>query len=441
MVVVVGLLRWAALGPLAGSILDAEAAADGVGSEAQSSQQVEAELDALFDAVRDPAHQTTPTTSPAAVSEAPVRQGGARPDHSTAPLATTAKPPAKPRTPIRVGARKYTGLYHGKGCNSGQLLESLAKAVIRPDGASLRALNHTSDVLPLDEFGFSYDLEGCPTPHVFSPEETCDLLNAFGGVYIRGDSLMRQFAQGVYLLLANSFNIVRDDHEECSGNRVFTSGKECKFHSHFDGRNLEQVCGERVAILYQQLFSWIEGPVDDDYKKSTSHKPISKPTAKTLVKRKRPSVAELGGRLQAAYKSFIASLSAEQHKLSPVYIHGTGIHYYFDTGVSEEYHIGPWMETAAAASPRPVSLWILNPAPGKNKPKQFEAGQGETATQKYNQKMKVVLAKINGREQEVAKGAWSVCRSVYVLKEASQSFVDRPLGCSILFAQGGLRLL
>jgi hypothetical protein len=70
-------------------------------------------------------------------------------------------------------------------------------------------------------------LEGCPAPHHFTPEETCDLLGAFGGIYIRGDSLMRQFSQGLYLLLSNSFNIVRDDHEECSGNQVFTNGKEC----------------------------------------------------------------------------------------------------------------------------------------------------------------------------------------------------------------------
>ncbi len=89
-----------------------------------------------------------------------------------------------------------------------------------------------------------------------------------------------------------------------------------------------------------------------------------------------------------------------------MYIHGTGIHYYFDSKVSVDYHVKPWLKTAAAAVPRPLSLWVLNPAPGKNKPKQYVEGQGETATRKYNDKMKAILNKANKGQAEVAKGAW-----------------------------------
>lgn len=229
LVLVGAYLRWASPGPdsPAGTVESPS------GPTTTSPGQLLTQLDVLYNAVHDPIHQTTMGAPPVAASDAPLlrRPSGA---HPTRPTPTPAAPvlalerPTKPQTPVRVGRRQHAPLYHGRGCSSSELLASLAAAHIRPDGVSRKAFNYTSDVLPLDDFQFSYDLEGCPAPHRFSPEETCDLLNAFGGVYLRGDSLMRQFAQGIYLLLAGSFDIVRDDHEECSGNQVFTHGKECE---------------------------------------------------------------------------------------------------------------------------------------------------------------------------------------------------------------------
>lgn len=112
--------------------------------------------------------------------------------HPAEPAAASAPPPT------RVGSRRFPNLY--SGCSSSELLASLSKATIRPDGMS--RLNYTQpagyeiDELPLPKFEFGYDLPGCPAPHVFTPAETCDLLTAFGGLYVVGDSLMRQFTQG-----------------------------------------------------------------------------------------------------------------------------------------------------------------------------------------------------------------------------------------------------
>jgi len=70
-----------------------------------------------------------------------------------------------------------------------------------------------------------------------------------------GDSLLRQFAQGVFLLLTDSFSgLVQPGSErKCHGNGVFTNGKYCKFHEIFDTRKMKTVCGEDPFVQYDQV--------------------------------------------------------------------------------------------------------------------------------------------------------------------------------------------
>lgn len=97
-------------------------------------------------------------------------------------------------------------------------------------------------------------MEGCPPPHLFTPAETCDLLASFGGIRFVGDSLMRQFAQGVFLLLTNNFRgLVRDQYKKCVGNGVFTNGRYCKAHELFDTREMQHVCAEQPFVQYDQV--------------------------------------------------------------------------------------------------------------------------------------------------------------------------------------------
>lgn len=119
-------------------------------------------------------------------------------DPNTFPHESTGQPIAA-HSLTRVGPRRYTNLYPA-GCSSSQLVESIKSAKVKPDGASRHDHSHPSgqraDALPsLDNFDFSFDLESCPQPHVFTPAEACDLLHAFGGVYIQGDGFMRQAAE------------------------------------------------------------------------------------------------------------------------------------------------------------------------------------------------------------------------------------------------------
>lgn len=126
---------------------------------------------------------------------------------------------------IVVGPRQFAPQYHGRGCSSAELLHALKLTHIRPDGAS-RKVNMTAPNTKLDlkdgHFDFSFDLEGCPRPHLFSAEEACDLLRGYGGVFFRGDSFVRHIVNALFMLLRERTDgAVDTEGERCRGNAMF----------------------------------------------------------------------------------------------------------------------------------------------------------------------------------------------------------------------------
>lgn len=85
-----------------------------------------------------------------------------------------------------VGPRRFPNLYHRAHCSADDFVQSIGRAQIAPDGAS-RAEPNTSDAtsVTLPPFQFSFELPGCPKPHIFTSEEACDLVSSFGGVFMR----------------------------------------------------------------------------------------------------------------------------------------------------------------------------------------------------------------------------------------------------------------
>lgn len=62
------------------------------------------------------------------------------------------------RPPTRVGKRDSHSFYHGRGCNSTELLRDLAHARIAPNGASRYRLESSPEAtLNLSRFEFSYE--------------------------------------------------------------------------------------------------------------------------------------------------------------------------------------------------------------------------------------------------------------------------------------------
>lgn len=143
---------------------------------------------------------------------------------STTPTLTPAQKTALHLSPLIVGPRLLAPQYHNRGCSSSALLHALKTTHVRPDGAS-RKVNTTLPPTRLslgDEFDFSFDLEGCPPLHLYSAAEACDLLQGFGGLFLRGDSFVRHVVNALFIVLRErSDGAVEREGERCRGNAMF----------------------------------------------------------------------------------------------------------------------------------------------------------------------------------------------------------------------------
>ncbi|KAK4702720.1 hypothetical protein P7C70_g3500, partial [Phenoliferia sp. Uapishka_3] len=292
---------------------------------------------------------------------------------------TTKDPP-----PTRVGERKFKSLYHGKGCNSSELLVSLEQARISPNGATrYERDSSTNSTLDLSRFSFSYELANCPQPHIFTPEETCDLLGAFGGVFLRGDSLIRHLAQSLFFLLTDSLDVVRDNHDHCMGESLFTHGRVCRFPSYFDMDERETVCGFKPSIKYEQVWRFNTAP---------QKRAVLKPLRYGVDEYPSPSVP-VGGLTE-----FLESVSPSRKSFSPLVILAFGIHFDFSLEEALDYHINPYLMNTSALTPKPVSLWSSYSAPSKRKPAKFLGKQGGAAVQKFNKEIQEALPTVSPGE-------------------------------------------
>lgn len=128
-----------------------------------------------------------------------------------------------------VGVRALSPRY--QGCSSSELLQSMARIVLDPETQSkLRSSNLTYEPQDLE---FSFQLPGpCPQPHVYTQEEACDLLErGFGGLFMRGDSLMRHFVNAMFIILRGSRSGAVEDPEAskvCWGDRMFDDRESCR---------------------------------------------------------------------------------------------------------------------------------------------------------------------------------------------------------------------
>ncbi|BGP51411.1 hypothetical protein JCM10450v2_007353 [Rhodotorula kratochvilovae] len=285
----------------------------------------------------------------------------------------------------RVGPRHFHSLYHGRGCNSSELIAAVARSRIREDGPSRG--NYTQpegmdrNAFDLDAFSFSFDVDGCPAPHIFTPAEACDLVSAFGGIYNRGDSLMRQFTQGLFLLLANSFDLVYDHKDECAGDALFTNGRSCKSHSMFTSLDFAHVCQEQPFVMYDQVWKFVSD-----------------------VGGSKDEPDDLVTPLLEKYHQFVDALPARRRQYSPIFVHATGIHYWWRTPQTLDVHLLPFLANASAAEPRPLAFFSGYPAVPSNKPARYAKKQSKANTQRYNDEIRAVLPEIS--PGEIYEGAW-----------------------------------
>lgn len=310
-------------------------------------------------------------------------------------LAAAANSPNRPQL-VRtvVGGRNLAPQYYGRGCSSSEFLQAISNITVNPEGNTRNPPdNPTYD---LEDFTFSFTMpEGCAPPHVYTSAEACDLVDAFGGIFLRGDSLMRHVTNALFMILRNSREgAVLQDQDVCFGDRMFDDQKDCRKVGLFDSQEkdliesptAQPVCSGKTWLYFEQLPCPVE-----------------------------PS------RYVPAYLDWRSRLGTNASSLSTVMIQSYGLHCHFKPWIPLFGVFKPLLTHAASAFPRPLLLWLGVSAPGSNKPIEYLQTQGADQVKTYNEAIASVLPTLQDSTESLAEGRMGVMET-YGMTNGAKSF-------------------
>merc|ERR1711939_385157 len=249
----------------------------------------------------------------------------------------------EPTVRTRVGERAFAPFY--RGCSSRELIDAVGRSRLRDDAPAryeYRPPNpEDANEIDLRRFSFSTELEGCPPMHAFQPDEACDLLGAFGGIFFRGDSIMRQFFQGATAATTSSLALAHDQ-VNCSGNDLFVNSYDCKSLSMADSSEMPHKCASDPRLRYEVMWAF-----DDDIAWKKHHADNGY----------EPSFIEQAKRRQLSlYEQFLETVPPQQRQYSPIFIWSSGIHLGWNVTALEDVHLRPFIEQSQSATPRPLAF-------------------------------------------------------------------------------------
>ncbi|GJN93791.1 hypothetical protein Rhopal_006849-T1 [Rhodotorula paludigena] len=160
---------------------------------------------------------------------------------------------------------------------------------------------------------------------------------------------MRQFAQGLFLLLGQTLDLVTDHKEECAGNNLFINSKTCRFYGINDASQIRHFCKGEPFVHYDQVWKFnstnTDGTINDT--------------------------------------PLLDNLRAQD---------------------TLDVHILPFLHNTSTTFPQPLPFWSSYPAVGPNKPQRFMKKQGPGPTKKYNAAIRNALEELS--PGEAYEGAW-----------------------------------
>ncbi|GAA5825057.1 hypothetical protein JCM11251_006079 [Rhodosporidiobolus azoricus] len=260
-------------------------------------------------------------------------------------------------------------------CSSDDLLASLRTAKIREDGLS-RFPNFTKpESVALPEFKWSYDFgnlpsgKRCELPRVYKPEEACELLSAFGGVFLTGDSFVRHLHSALLMLLRGRVDGAVQDYlltDDCRGDMLFDDGKLCRQRVTTDTDEQNEVCRGLASLIFVQTY---------------------KPDSSSFT----------------SFRDWRERLSPRQQLFSPIYLTGVGGHMNYDTSTLVPTYLDTLFSTLSHHFPSPLNLFAGPHTPGANQPKMFRERQGPHKVRAYREQVQLLLAE-RSKERELARG-------------------------------------
>ncbi|ORY81258.1 hypothetical protein BCR35DRAFT_331659 [Leucosporidium creatinivorum] len=296
-----------------------------------------------------------------------------------------------------VGPRSYQHLY--QGCNLTELLLDLKQSRIKEDAPSKYANFTVTPYVPEDNApppfaGFSFDLDTCPPPHVFTREEACDLIGSFGALILSGDSFIRHVWDALLIFLTNDLSGAVVDPQHCA---------QCRGEHLFNDRELSNFTALTPCRLgiYDELESL---PGDVCRGREVRGKWLTGLTSISL-----PSLL-----------AYIASLPPASQQRSPVLLFGAGVHGGYSLNLTAENFILPVLNLNSRFSPHIVPIWQSSHAPGDNVATPYYNTQGRAAVKKYIAGVERIIQN-NQKVSTVSEGSL-LCMSWYTVTEGADSF-------------------
>ncbi|GAA6015772.1 hypothetical protein JCM10207_008790 [Rhodosporidiobolus poonsookiae] len=240
-------------------------------------------------------------------------------------------------------------------CTTDELLSAVAQATVRPDGAS-RFPNFTKpEDVALPSFEWSFDLgeldEGraCEMPRAYSPEEACELLSAFGGMFLTGDSYVRHLYSALLMLLRDRTDGAVVDYEttdDCRADQLFDDGKHCRLRINDDTLKMP-VCGGKTALRFFQTTSF------------------------------------------STFTEWSATLPRESNLHSIVYVTGLGIH--GDYAPLQPEYLDGLFDVLSHKFPVPLNIYASPHSPPANQPEKYFEKQGPHKVKAFREDLLVDL--------------------------------------------------
>ncbi|GAA5941972.1 hypothetical protein JCM3775_004303 [Rhodotorula graminis] len=305
--------------------------------------------------------------------------------------------------PTLVGPRRRAadGLSTSTSCSTDDLLEAIKGAKVRPDGASTHPDFSEPKDVELVPIEWSFDLGGerghvddagapgassCEVLKVYSPDEACELLSAFGGLYLTGDSLGRHIFSALLMILRGRIDGAVTDFEttsDCRGEHMFDDGKTCRTRVAFDTHAGYPVCGGQTQLYYAAMYQ--------------------------------PNVVTYD-----FYRDWRDRLPKRSHLYSPIFVTAFGAHFNYEFSQLESEWWPTSVDRLSRQYPVPLNLFAGPHKPGENFPQQYMERQGPHKVRAFKQQVEMAM-RAHSPVAEAALGGWRYL-DFYGMSEGALSY-------------------
>ncbi|GAA5919419.1 hypothetical protein JCM6882_006017 [Rhodosporidiobolus microsporus] len=294
-------------------------------------------------------------------------------------------------------------------CTADELLLAVQRAVVRPDGASRTPNATKQESVELKPLRWSFDLgevpdgqgegktKSCGVPHVYSQEEACELLGAFGGIFNTGDSFSRHIHHALLIILRNRNDGGVIDYEttdDCREELGFAEGLLCRLRVPAD-TDLKPVCGGKAHMHYVW---WL---------------------------RPDPGIAE---EILRQFSLWRAGLPRESQALSPVFLPSVGVHFNYTAPALFPSWLPLTLSYFARQFPSPLHLFAGPHAPPANQPEWYRSFQGRPRVVAFKQEVENEYEEKGGViEREGYRGGGRYL-DMYAMTDGAASFDGAHMG-------------